>query len=198
MRMPRLMRRQHVIRRRVFIGCEGDSEVSYIGLVRRIVDDVHRKVYLDAQPLQPGGGDPLDLVRRAEETITKIERNREPYDEKYLLIDRDLLDRSPERDQQMQAILDRIGTRIIWQDPAHEALILRHLPGCAMRRPATAQIAMQQLLQQWPEYEKPMSARQLANRINLEALRQAAEVENELRAFLVSIELFKHRRAPRA
>ena len=62
MRMPHLVRRQHVIRRRIFAGCEGDSEVSYIALVRRIVEDVHQKVYLDAQPLQPGGGDPLALV----------------------------------------------------------------------------------------------------------------------------------------
>ena len=31
---------------------------------------------------------------------------------------------------------------------------------------------------------------QLANRIDLEALRQAAEVEDELRAFFTSIDLF--------
>ena len=49
---------------------------------------------------------------------------------------------------------------------------------------------MQQLLQEWPEYEKTMSAMQLASRINPEALRRAAEVENELHAFFASIELF--------
>jgi RloB-like protein len=189
MRIPHRMRRQQVIRRRIFVGCEGDGERSYIALVQRIVNDVHHKVHLDPQPLQPGGGDPLDLVRRAEEVITKIERTREPYDEKYLLIDRDKFGSSPERDQQMPAILRRINARIIWQDPAREALILRHLQGCAMRRPASTQISMQQLLQQWPEYEKTMSALQLATRIDLEALRQAAKVEDELRAFFTSIEL---------
>jgi hypothetical protein len=187
MRIPRLMRRKQ--RRRIFIGCEGDSERSYIALVRRIVDDVHQKVYLDAQLLQPGGGDPLDLVRRAEEVITKIERTRERYDHKYLLIDRDKFGRSPERDQQIQAILNRIDARIIWQDPAHEALILRHLPECATRRPPSTQIATQQLRREWPEYEKPMSAMRLASRIDIEALRRAAEGENELRAFFALIEL---------
>jgi hypothetical protein len=49
---------------------------------------------------------------------------------------------------------------------------------------------MQQLRQQWPEYVKTMSARQLASRIDLEALRRAANVEDELRAFFDSIELF--------
>ena len=104
------MRRQHVIRRRIFVGCEGDSEVGYIARVRHIVDEVHQKVYLDAQPLQPGGGDPLALVCRAEEVIAKIERTREPYEEKYLLIDRDKIGSSPERDQQIQPILNRKRT----------------------------------------------------------------------------------------
>ena len=189
----RLMRivRQHVVRRRIFVGCEGDSEVSYIALIGRIVDDLHKTVYLDAQLLQPGGGDPLALVRQAEAAITKIERTREPYEEKYLLIDRDKIGNSPERDQQIQAILNRINAQVIWQDPAHEALLLRHLPGCETRQPASTQIAMQQLRQQWPQYEKPMSATQLANRINLEGLRQAAKAEDDLRAFFVSIELIK-------
>ena len=157
--------------------------------MQRIVNDVHQKVHLDPQPLQPGGGDPLDLVRRAAEVITRIERTREPYHQRYLLVDRDQLGRSPDRDQQIEAILNRINARVIWQDPAHEALILRHLPGCATRRPASTQIATQQLRREWPEYEKPMSAMKLANRIDFEALRRAAEAENELRAFFALIEL---------
>ena len=94
------MRRQ---RRRIFVGCEGEGERSYIALVQRIVDGVHQQVHLDAHPLQPGGGDPLDLARRAEEVIKKIERTREPYGEKYLLIDRDTLGNSPQRDREMRA-----------------------------------------------------------------------------------------------
>jgi hypothetical protein len=180
----------HVIRRRILVGCEGESERSYIALVQRIVNTVHQRVYLDPQPLQPGGGDPLDLVRRAEEVTTKNERTRERYDHKYLLIDRDKLGSSPERDQQMEAILNRINARVIWQDPAHEALILRHLPDCAALRPPSAPIATQQLRRVWPEYEKPMSAMKLASRIDIEALRRAAKVEDALRALFALIELF--------
>lgn len=184
------MPRNQVVRRRIFVGCEGDGERSYIALVARLLDDVHKKVHLDPQPLQPGGGDPLDLVTRAEEVIARIERNREPYDVKFLLIDRDKLGVSHQRDQQIPAILNRLKATIIWQRPAREALILRHLPGCATRQPPTTAIAMQQLLQQWPEYEKTMSASQLAARIDLGALRRAAAVEDELRAFFDLIEIF--------
>ena len=87
MRRPRRIARTQVVRKRIFVGCEGDGERSYIALVQRIVNGLHQKVHLDPQPLQPGGGDPLDLCRRAEEVIAKIERTREPYDYKYLLID---------------------------------------------------------------------------------------------------------------
>lgn len=124
------MRRQ---RRRIFVGCEGEGERSYIALVQRIVDGLHHQVHLDAHPLQPGGGDPLDLARRAEAVIKKIERTREPYDEKNLLIDRDTLGNSPQRDREARAILNRMDARVLWQDPTHEALILRHLPGCRAR-----------------------------------------------------------------
>lgn len=184
------MRRNQVIRRRIFVGCEGEGERSYITLISRILDDLHQKVHLDPQPLQPGGGDPLDLVLRAEEVIKRVERTREPYDEKYLLIDHDKYGVSTDRDRKIPAILNRIDAVIIWQRPAREGFLLRHLAGCAMRQPPTTQIAMQQLLQQWPEYEKNMSAGQLATRIDIEALRRAMVVEDELRAFLIAIKMF--------
>ena len=187
----RMARRKHVIRRRIFVGCEGDSERGYIARVAQIVDSLHQEVSLDAQPLQPGGGDPLDLARRADEVIEQIERTREPYEEKYLLIDRDRVGIAPQRDQQMQALLTRINARVIWQDPAHEALILRHLPGCATRRPPSTAVAIRQLRQEWPEYAKPMSAMQLASRVDLAGLRQAAQVEDGLRVFFASIGLLR-------
>ncbi|MER8437364.1 hypothetical protein NKH36_29630 [Mesorhizobium sp. M1312] len=129
-------------------------------------------------------------MTRAEEVIKQIERTREPYDEKYLLIDRDRYGVSANRDQQIPMILNRIGATIIWQRPAREGFLLRHLAGYATHQPPTTQVAMQQLLQQWPEYVKNMSASQLATRIDIEALRRAMAVENELRDFLAAIEMF--------
>lgn len=89
----------------------------------------------------------------------------------------------------MPAILNRIGARIIYQDPTREALILRHLPSCTSRRPGTTQLALHQLQQEWPQYEKTMSATQLAERLDLAALRRAAAVEYHLREFFQVIEL---------
>ncbi len=190
MRPPRRIPRKQIIRRRIFVGCEGEGERSYIRLVSSILNTVHQKVHLDPHPLQPGGGDPLALVRRAGEIIRQIERTREPYVEKYVLIDRDGYGRSPDRDHQMQVTVERIGATIIWQRPAREGFLLRHLPGCSAHQPTTTQVAMQALVREWPEYRKNMSAIELATRIDIEALQRAAIVEDELRAFLVAIEMF--------
>ena len=77
---------------------------------------------------------------------------------------------------------------LIWQAPDHEAVLLRHLPGCeTMRPPAGASLAA--LRRQWPEYEKGLSAQQLAERIDLPQVQQASAVEADLRRFLLAIGL---------
>ncbi len=180
--------RQRLQRRRIFVGCEGESERGYASLVSRLLETVHQRLHIDAKLL--GGGDPLALCETAERTITREERNRELFDLKFLLLDRDKIGVTPQRDQRIQPILNRTGAIIIWQDTAHEAMLLRHLPGCATLRPPTTILAVQQLEQNWPEYEKPMSASQLSTRLDIARLQQAAGVEQGLADFFQHIEIF--------
>jgi hypothetical protein len=76
---------------------------------------------------------------------------------------------------------------LIWQSPDHEALLLRHLPGCQRRRRPPRGASLAALRDEWADYEKGMSAQQLAARITLEGIRQACAVEAELRGFLAAI-----------
>ena len=78
---------------------------------------------------------------------------------------------------------------IIWQSPDHEALLLRHLPGCQQRRPPRGD-SHHVLRREWPEYRKPMTAQALAQRIAIDQIRAACTVEVELDAFLRAIGLF--------
>jgi hypothetical protein len=67
-------------RRRVFFGCEGDSERGYGGLIGRLLEEQRRDIHLDVTLLKPGGGDPLALVERAIKYIRDSERKWEaPY-----------------------------------------------------------------------------------------------------------------------
>ena len=77
--------------------------------------------------------------------------------------------------------------RLIWQEPCHEALLLRHLPGRASDRPPTSKLALTALKAVWKEYEKPMSAASLSRRIDMAGLRRAAAAEPGLREFLNDI-----------
>ncbi|ACI57490.1 hypothetical protein Rleg2_4228 [Rhizobium leguminosarum bv. trifolii WSM2304] len=194
MRQPRAHPRQRahqpqrVQRRRVFVGCEGESERAYASLVSRLLEDVHHRVHLDTTVL--GGGDPLALCQAAERAIKRGETNREAFALKFLLLDRDKIGLAPQRDQGIQPILNGTGAVIIWQDTAHEAMLLRHLPGCAALRPPSTALAVQQLVQRWPQYEKPMNATQLGARLDLARLQQAAAVEPDLANFFAQIEFF--------
>jgi hypothetical protein len=62
------MRRRPTIpqRRRIFLGCEGESERSYSALLNQVaLEERNLHIALDVELLRPGGGDPLALVQLA-------------------------------------------------------------------------------------------------------------------------------------
>ena len=185
MRRPR--RTQIPKRRRVFLGCEGQSEVSYAALLSRIDDARSKSLFIDNVDL--GGGDPLFIVEAALRQIRDRENKRGAYEIRAVILDGDTLGRSAERDREAHRLLANNQIMPIWQQPCHEALLLRHLPDCATRRPSTTLDAMTQLRARWSQYERPMSAIRLAERLNLEAIDQAASVETELHNFLARLRL---------
>jgi hypothetical protein len=174
-------------RRRVFLGCEGASERGYGELLRQLRDAQKQDVHLDIVLLEPGGGDPLTLVQRAERRIADREAKRERYAVRAVLLDTDQLDKDPKRDERADVLARKAKIMLIWQDPCHEGLLLRHLDGCRDRRPATCDQAERELKQRWPDYQKGMAARQLALRIGAAQLCQAYEVEPTLAEFLLAI-----------
>jgi hypothetical protein len=171
-------------RRRIFLGCEGQSELGYATLLARIareLPDAH--IHIDARVLQPGAGNAFALVTRAAQIIANEEERREPYAIRAVLLD--------VGEAQINAAATTAATRhgiqhLIWQSPDHEALLLRHLPGCQQRRPPRG-ASLAALRREWADYEKGRSAQQLAARISLDGVRQACEVEADLRAFLAAI-----------
>lgn len=181
------MRRRHATippRRRIFLGCEGESEQGYGALLSRIAEEHGLHLAPQIVLLRPGGGDPLALVQLAIAKIREDERKRGEFFIKAVLLDEDRLGHAPDRDQLLYTEAAQSDLRLIWQGPSHEALLLRHLPGCQNLRPATTQLAQQELTRRWPEYRKPMSAVRLASRIGFGEITAACEVEPSLCDFL--------------
>ena len=125
------------------------------------------------------------LVERAVHVITDIERKRAiHFTIRAVLLDTDRLDQPRERDAHMYTLAQRAHVRLIWQEPCHEAFLLRHLEHCQALRPPTSVVAMEALRQRWPDYVKNTPAMQLARRIGLQEIAWAASVESSLRYFL--------------
>ena len=96
------MRRRVVIpqRKRIFLGCEGESEQSYGALLSRVVEEQHKRCFLDTVLLRPGGGDPLALVQLAAEKLKQRQKKGGEYAAAYVLLDSDKRGVAPQRDQQ--------------------------------------------------------------------------------------------------
>lgn len=184
------MRRRPSIRQRtpIFLGCEGESEVGYGALLNRLINelpDVH--VHIHVEILQPGAGDPHALVQRAVQRVDNLERRRVAFAHKAILMDRG----SQKKNREAQTLAARNDIRhLIWQDPDHEAFLLRHLEGFQQNRPP-AGASFAALTKAWPNYRKGSTQIQLADRINLERIGQARAVEPALEAFLSAIGLGK-------
>jgi hypothetical protein len=157
--------------------------MGYGALLNRLLNelpDVHLHIHVET--LQPGAGDPYALVQRALQRIAHLERRRATFAHKAVLLDRGL----QEKNHDAQTLAARKGIRLIWQEPDHEAFLLRHLEGFQQHRPS-AGTSLAALRVPWPSYQKGRTQIQLAERINIDRIRQARVVEPGLDAFLTAI-----------
>jgi len=171
-------------RKRIYFGCEGDSERSYGRLLNALCDAAGLSLFLDCDVLQPGAGDPLALIETAVRHVREKSTKHGAFRACAVLLDRDKFGQSPDRDMRMFQLASEHHIQLIWQFPCHEGLLLQHLEGPVGVRPANPQLALRALKRSWPEYEKGMPATELASRIDAGAVRRAADVDEGLRNFL--------------
>ena len=172
------------LRRPVYIGCEGASEVGYAGFLQDLIRDANLPVYLHVDELGPGTGDPLSRIEMAVLRLKLLQRKRSAPAERFALLDFDQAERDPQRAERTRKLAADNGITILWQRPCFEAMLLRHLEGKAANRPPDTPGAVKALEKEWPEYKKPMTRANLARRIDRDAVLRAAGVEAELQALL--------------
>lgn len=173
----------------IFLGCEGESEQAYGQLLNDLLQAERLPVHLEVVNLSPGAGDPIARLRRAAQEIVRRRQRRSEFARRAVLLDLDQVQHDNQRRQQTEQLANQLDIRIIWQEPCHEALLLRHLNGFAQHRPPSTPAAANALNGAWPQYAKPMTKILLARRIGLADVQRAANVEPELAAFLHDIGL---------
>ena len=164
-------------RKRIFVGCEGESERGYAAFLSLLAQEADLLVHLDIRLCN--GGDPLAIVETAVSEMRRRSRLRGAYVEKAIFLDGDRRRDVPDRATQADRLIQQSGLLAVWSQPALEALLLRHLPGCERLRPATSELALRELKRHWPQYVKAMPAREIRRQLDLVAVRRAAAVEAE-------------------
>lgn len=177
------------LRRPVYIGCEGASEVSYAGFLQDLLRDAGVPVHLHIDELGPGTGDPLSRVEMAVLRLKLLQKKRSAPAERFALLDSDQAERDPERAKRAKKLAADNDIVLLWQEPCFEAMLLRHLEGKTGNRPPDTPGALKALEKEWAGYEKPMTRVNLAKRIDLAAVMRAAGVEPDLTALLRCIGL---------
>jgi len=172
-------------RPRIFVGCEGASEVGYAALIGILAEEARTLVHIDTRKCH--GGDPLAIVEAAIGELRMRGKRRGAYAAQAIFLDADRRRDAPDRSARADRLLRDHGFHPIWSQPTLEALLLKHIPGCERLEPATSTLALHQLQERWPGYRKGMAAKELRTEIDHDAVIRAAAVVPELRAFLVSI-----------
>jgi len=177
------------LRRPVYIGCEGASEVSYAGFLQDLLRIADVPVHLHIDELGPGTGDPLSRIEMAVLRLKFLQNKRGAPAERFALLDSDQVERGPQRAERAQTLAAYHDIVIVWQRPCFEAVLLRHLAGKTGNRPPDTPVAIKALARAWAGYEKPMTRADLARRIDLAAVLRAGSVEPELSTLLRCIGL---------
>lgn len=173
----------------LYVGCEGQSEVSYSGWLRNLARDRAMPVHLYLDDLGLGAGDPLARVEMAIDHITRIEQSRAQFAHRFLLLDTDQLQLNKQRAADAHRIAASQRISIIWQRPTHEAFLLRHIPGCHTLQPPDKITSNKALLKQWGDYVKPMTSDQIERRLGIQDATRAATDLPELDRLLKAIGL---------
>ena len=165
-----------------FLAGEGLSERGYGRWLSRLAVETNVPVAIRVEALR--GGDPLDLIEQTIDRLRTVERQRGPYRTRGLLLDGDLRGQSMERDAQATRLAQNKRIRLIWQDPSHEAFLLRHFAGYENHRPPDQARAGRLLRRVWPDFRKGLDGGDYGRMLTAEHLTVARAVERELNAFL--------------
>jgi hypothetical protein len=172
-----------------FVGCEGDSEQAYLALLNKLAEERGLYIGIHGDRLNPGAGDPLELVKKAIQRLEDRRRRSTKYRYTAVFLDADTREQHSERARQALLMARDADIQLVWQTPNPEAVLLRNLDGCQDLRPDATQ-SLAELKKRWPEYDKSgISAHRLSLRIGYQQVVQAANVEHELGTFLRRIGL---------
>lgn len=168
-------------RERIFIGCEGLSELGYIQWLRMISDANKGYIHPISENLK--GGSLVDMVEKAQ--VIFLRKNKEvPIKHKFLILDLDRGHNEPEELMKAKEKIEEYGFTVIWQSPNHEGFLLTHCEDFNAGVPMNKGDVDRLLLRHKPNYSKGMPKDKYNKAFNSVSLISAAEKNEELAKLL--------------
>jgi hypothetical protein len=174
------------IRTRYFVAVEGQSEQAFVRWLQTLSEN-RLNIHLDAVTLEGGGF--KSMLNKAARRLERGLRNGR-YKARFLIIDGD---RAEQGDWSVAALRQQAAEHrieVVVQNPNHESLLFRMLPAMEREIPDAAS-AESKSKSQWPNYQKPATARDLGRQFALDDLLRVARVDSDLGNFLKKIGLMR-------
>jgi hypothetical protein len=173
------------IRARYFVAVEGESEQSFVKWLQVLSEkDLH--IHLDGVPL--GGGGFKSMLQKAARLHKRRCRTESAYQDRFLVVDRDRAEQGDWSIEKLRSEAAKHKITVCVQNPNHEGLLLRMMPGMEDEMPDAAS-AEPRLKSRWPSYQKPVNAHALGRQFSLEDLLRVARVDSDLGTLLKKIGL---------
>ena len=172
------------IRARFFVAVEGESEQSFVTWLQALSQkELH--IHLDAVPL--GGGGFRSMLQKAVRLHKRGSRIG-GYQDRFLIVDSDRAKQGDWSIEKLRGEAVKHKIAVCAQNPNYEGLLLRMMPGMEREIP-TAALAETKLKSLWPNYRKPVTARDLGRQFLLDDLLRVANVDADLEILLEKIGL---------
>ncbi len=171
-------------RARFFVAVEGESEQSFITWLQRLSQkELH--IHLDAVPL--GGGGFNSMLQKAVR-FHKRRCRTGAYQDRFLVVDGDRAEQGDWSIEKLRREAAKHKITVCVQNPNHEGLLLRMMPGMEREIPDAAS-AETRLKSRWKDYRKPVNAQALGRKFSLDDLLRVASADSDLETLLKKIGL---------
>jgi hypothetical protein len=175
---------EQIIRTRFFVAVEGESEQSFVTWLQ-VLSQAELHIHLDVVLLDGGGF--KSMLEKAVRAHKRRCRNG-AYQDRFLVVDGDRAEQGDWTIEKLKREAAKHEISVCVQNPNHEGLLLRMMPGMEREIPDAAS-ANTRLRSRWENYQKPMNAHKLGRQFSLEDLLRVARVDSDLATFLQKIGL---------
>ncbi len=173
------------LRKRFFVGCEGESERSYVKFLYELAKSEDKAVHLDAHLLKEG--DPLSRIEFAIKLVKRSQNVHGRYSAKFVILDYDQYGLDPRRTRRAEDMAKENEIAIVWQRPDHEGFLCRHFEYLRDRQILNKRESSSTLEVAWPNYAKNQTAIQIQKILSIKNVLGAADALPEFKRLLAAI-----------